>query len=153
MKILAPAIVSIILVSCSYIPALTKDQCSQENWRDIGIKDGLKAYPHNQVMRRLKECKRYDIALDIEEYKQGYIDAVLHRCTHRYGKLVGYDVQKPKQDVCPDSRKEEYMQGYREGVTESVSDQMDPLLTKPVARERRESRIKAREERNKENND
>ena len=148
MKILLLLLSVSALAACSHIPPLSQEECSGKKWRDIGIKDGLRAYPHQQVLQRMKECKRYDIQLDVETYKQGYVDAVLHRCTHRYGKLVGYDAQKPKPEVCPEPRREEYMKGYHEGVVASVSDQMDPLLTKPAAREKREARIKEREEKN-----
>ena len=130
-----------ILLSCASVPSYTKEQCQSGAWRALAIQDGLAGLPDDQIADRIKECKSYNIELDTKVYTEGYVDGLLHRCTERYGKLIGYTSNMPKPEACPDYRREEFMKGYDEGVAEGVADQLDPLLSKPEARRKREARI------------
>ena len=139
---------SLFFLSCSSTPPkLSAEQCEADDWRAIGISDGLQAAKDNQILRRMRECKRYGYSINVEDYKYGYVDGILHRCTERYGELVGYEVLPAREEVCPEARRAEYMRGYEKGRQNSVSDSLDPLLTKPEARKRREAREKELAER------
>ena len=137
MRIIVLVVLSIFLSACA-TSNLTKEQCSEENWRAIAISDGLEGAPDDQILVRYKQCKKHAVKLDTAVYTQGYVDAILHRCTERYGYLIGYTSNLPKTESCPDYRRAEFLKGYNDGTRDSVADQLDLLLTKPEAKRKRE---------------
>ena len=139
LPLLGATLVLSLLLACA--PAImTKEECmlADADWRAVGIHDGIWGEDAEIAAKRMRQCGKYDITLDQELYKGGYVDAVLHRCTKRYGELLGYTGHHPREKTCPEQLRAEFMQGYEVGRTNSVADNLDPLLSKSEARRKRE---------------
>ncbi len=78
--VLITALLGLGLAGCA---GLTEETCLTGDWNTVGYIDGVNGLDSEKVQDRLKECGRYDIALDPREYEIGRTRGLTVFCSPR----------------------------------------------------------------------
>jgi hypothetical protein len=93
---------------------LSKEECDTISWRAIGYEDGMKGWSQTRVGTHRKACARHGVALDLEDYRQGWEEGVERYCQPSNGYRQGRSGAS-YHAVCPQQVEPEFMQAYSSG--------------------------------------
>ncbi len=106
-----------IVLSFLFVAAcasLTKDECRQANWFEIGQNDGAQGRTLAIFEYHVKSCQKANIVPDRSEYEDGRNFGLARYCTPLSGFKAGRYSQT-YQNVCPPETQGEFIRGYELG--------------------------------------
>ena len=113
MKVLFTLAFLFILNGCS---SLTKDQCVNNNWFDLGKKQGLRANDPPEHDDIEKACAKHGIQIKKENYKAGFLEGLKEYCTYQNGRTRALQGDRI-YDYC-DKVGNEFREGFSKGYWE-----------------------------------
>lgn len=94
--------------------SLTKNQCQQGNWFEIGQSDGAQGQPLSVFEDHVDACGEYKIRPNRRRYEDGRNFGLARYCTPLSGFKAGRYSQT-YQNVCPPETRGEFIRGYELG--------------------------------------
>ncbi|WOI54392.1 DUF2799 domain-containing protein [Parvularcula sp. LCG005] len=82
------SLVGVSLTACA--SRLSQEDCEIGDWSTIGYQDGVDGLPAGKVQDRVKECSRFDIALDQRTYEAGRQSGLEVFCSPEGALDAGY---------------------------------------------------------------
>jgi hypothetical protein len=111
LTILTFAIIASLLIGCA---TLSKNECLQADWYEIGWRDGNMGKPRALFQEHADSCADYNVRPHRGDYFRGRTDGLKNFCTYdngfsqgRYGKTYRY--------VCPPEYEAPFLAGYNDG--------------------------------------
>lgn len=144
----------ILLISTSGCSTLSKGECIEADWYEIGTRDGANGKPRSVLDNHRESCAKHKITPDREQYYLGRNRGIQSYCTpqngFRIGKQGGY-----YHRVCPLNIERSFLNSYELGKevyninrdiseVESKIDKLEKKLDKKETKKGK--RIKIREE-------
>ncbi len=150
---LLPAII-VIVAFTSGCATLSKGECIEADWYEIGIRDGSSGKPRSVLDSHREACKKHGVAPNREHYYAGRTKGINTYCTPDNGFLIGKQGGYYKQ-VCPIHSEQDFLNSYNLGkeiyninrdiaTIESKIVKLENELDKKETK--KDSRIKIREE-------
>jgi hypothetical protein len=103
-----------LLVSCFGCATLSKNECLQADWFEIGRRDGTVGKPRAVFQKHYEACIKHGVKADTEGYYAGRAEGLKSYCTEksgfdhgRQGRAYGY--------VCPSEMESKFLVGYARG--------------------------------------
>ncbi len=93
---------------------LSKEECAQGDWYNIGLRDGQHGYNPNRIADHAKACAEYGARPDNTTYNRGHGDGLKTYCTPENGYQVGVNGGTYNQ-VCPANMANAFVKNYRTG--------------------------------------
>lgn len=87
----------LLLAGCETV---SKEQCVAGDWVALGKADGANGYPTSRLSDIVKDCGRYGVTPDTDQYMSGWNQGVQIYCTPMNGYNVGRQ-GKSASPVCP----------------------------------------------------
>lgn len=151
--VLFPVIITMI-ISISSCATLSKGECIEADWYEIGIRDGSNGKPRSVLDNHREACKKHGVAPNREQYYSGRNIGIKSYCTPENGFLIGKKGEYYKQ-VCPLHLDRGFLNSYKLGKeiydinrdivkAESRLEKLEKELDRKETR--KERRIKIREE-------
>ncbi len=98
-------------LACS---SLSKEECAQGDWYNIGLRDGQNGHSPNRIADHAKACSEYGTRPDNTVYNKGHAEGLKTYCTPENGYQVGLRGQTYYQ-VCPANLSGSFQKKYRLG--------------------------------------
>jgi hypothetical protein len=114
MNYLKHCITLFLILSLSACASLSKDECLQADWYEIGHSDGMEGLKSSRLSEHNKACIEYHVIPDKIRYSQGRQDGLLRYCTPENGLQEGLDGHS-YQKVCPYEIESAFLKNYRKG--------------------------------------
>ena len=109
--LLISAISTAALMGCA---TLSKNECLQADWYELGWRDGNLGKPRSLFQEHADACVEHNVHADKTAYFRGRDDGLKNFCTYdngfsqgRYGKSYTY--------VCPPELEASFLAGFRKG--------------------------------------
>ncbi len=99
------------LLSCS---TMTKNECLNANWYEIGFSDGSSGYTTDFFNERSEDCAKYGVMANSQVYMQARKEGLKNYCTQANGYEQGYN-GRTYRGVCQGNSAQQFLSGYREG--------------------------------------
>ena len=100
-----------ILTSCA---TLSKNECLEANWFEIGRRDGITGKPRSLFQHHHKACLEYGVNGDREAYFRGREAGLKAYCTYETGFNQGR-LNRAYGYVCPPNLEPNFLSGYAKG--------------------------------------
>jgi len=113
MKILINLMLLFVL-SLSSCTSLTKEDCQNNNWKDIGERDAKNGRARSVFQGYQKSCIEQGVKIKQDEYDVGFKIGLMLYCTYENGYEVG-SVGKSNPQTCPNDTLKNFSQGYIAG--------------------------------------
>jgi hypothetical protein len=111
LNLLIWAILAAALIGCA---TLSKNECLQANWYELGWKDGNLGKPRSLFQEHADACVKHNVLAEQAEYFRGRDEGLKNFCTYdngfsqgRYGKSYNY--------VCPPDLEASFLAGFTRG--------------------------------------
>jgi hypothetical protein len=102
---------AVLLLGCS---TLSKNECLQANWYELGWRDGSLGKRRSIFQGHVDACVKHNVHAEKIDYFRGRDDGLKNFCTYdngfsqgRYGKKYNY--------VCPSNLEATFLAGFRKG--------------------------------------
>lgn len=109
--LLSGAIVAAALMGCA---SLSKNECLQANWHELGWRDGNQGKPRSLFQKHADACVKHGIRAEKTEYFRGRDDGLMNFCTYDKGLSQGKS-GKSYHYVCPPELEVSFLAGYNKG--------------------------------------
>lgn len=106
----------IFLVSLTACASLSKDECLDADWYQIGLHDGKSGYKSSRLSEHRKACAEYHVSPDLTDYTQGRDAGLMSYCTPETGLQAGSNGEDYR-GVCPLETEQAFLRKYHEGKT------------------------------------
>ena len=93
---------------------LTKNECMEADWYEIGYIDGSNGEPRSKFQEHAEFCSRYNVHVGREAYYRGRDQGLKIYCTKDRGFDLGI-LGKKYNPVCPQGPQSEFDTGYTRG--------------------------------------
>ena len=93
---------------------LSKNECLEADWFEIGRKDGMIGKPRALFQKHVDACKKHDISPNRNDYYAGRDAGLSIYCTENNGFEQGRR-GKRYQYVCPPDLEPEFLNGFNQG--------------------------------------
>ncbi len=93
---------------------LSKNECLEADWFEIGHKDGMKGKPRALFQQHVDACIKHGVAPNRDAYYAGRDEGLRIYCTGDNGFEQGR-LGRIYQHVCPPDLEPEFLAGYYEG--------------------------------------
>ena len=100
-----------VLVSCA---TLSKNECLEANWYEIGRMDGTMGKPRALYQEHYKACLEHKVNGDREAYYKGREAGLESYCTYDTGYKQG-SLNRGYRYVCPKNLEPNFLAGYAKG--------------------------------------
>jgi len=100
-----------IIGSCA---SLSKNQCLQANWYEIGNRDGSLGKPRSLFQSHYDACLEYGVHADRQAYYRGRAEGLQSYCTYDNGLAQG-KLGKSYKQVCPPGLEADFLAGFEKG--------------------------------------
>jgi hypothetical protein len=94
--------------------SLSEAECLSGDWRVIGYQDGAGGQPPGRVGAHSEACARYGVAPDLDLWRIGYDEGLVHYCTRANGFQQGV-YGATYYGVCSGPAADEFAIAYRDG--------------------------------------
>ncbi|THB73924.1 MAG: DUF2799 domain-containing protein [Gammaproteobacteria bacterium] len=101
----------IIISGCA---TLSKGECLEADWYEIGAKDGASGKPSSRLNDHREACKKHGVFPDREQYYMGREEGIQIYCTPKNGFKQGY-AGNYYSGSCPIDLEQGFLAGYRHG--------------------------------------
>jgi len=102
-----------ILSACA---SLSKEECLQGNWFDIGYSDGKSGQDIRRLSEHREACSEFHVKPDARAYKQGREQGLVRYCTAENALQEGLSGNN-YHDVCPINIEPVFIKKYRQGLS------------------------------------
>ena len=93
---------------------LSKNECLQANWYELGYRDGSMGAPRSLFQKHHEACLDHSIQADRKVYFKGREEGLIYYCTYDSGLKQG-KVGKKYHHVCSAEREPDFLAGYNKG--------------------------------------
>ena len=100
-----------IFVGCA---TLSKNECLQADWLELGRKDGSLGQPRSLFQNHYEACLDHNVNADSEAYYSGREEGLKSYCTEQSGFEQGSAGNSYKH-VCPAALEPDFLAGYEKG--------------------------------------
>lgn len=100
-----------LLTACA---TLSKNECLEANWFEIGYRDGSMGRSRALYQEHQKACVEYRVTADREAYYKGREAGLLSYCTYDTGYKQG-SLGRSYNYVCPRDSEPNFLAGYEKG--------------------------------------
>ena len=100
-----------VITSCA---TLSKNECIEANWFEIGYRDGSMGRPRALYQEHYKACIEHKVTGDREAYYKGREAGLLAYCTWDTGYKQG-SLGRSYKHVCPQESEPNFLAGYEKG--------------------------------------
>ncbi|TFV88439.1 DUF2799 domain-containing protein, partial [Oxalobacteraceae bacterium OM1] len=109
----APLLAALAAAGCA---SLSKDQCLQGDWRQIGYTDGLAGAPAGRINDHAKACGDYGVRPDLDAYLRGREQGFQTYCRPYHAFDLGRQGTPHNAAECPESLKPAFYFEYDRGL-------------------------------------
>ena len=109
--LLSGVILAAALVGCA---SLSKDECLQANWYELGWRDGNQGKPRSLFQKHADACLKHSVRAEKTEYFRGRDDGLMNFCTYDNGFAQG-KTGKSYHYVCPPNLEASFLAGFIKG--------------------------------------
>ncbi|MEM7018165.1 MAG: DUF2799 domain-containing protein [Pseudomonadota bacterium] len=102
----------VVISGCA---SLSKDECLQGRWQDIGYEDGSKGYVVTRFESHRKACAEHGVTADFRAYEAGYHDGLRYFCAPANGLRVG-EQGAVYEWICPPELEPGFVRQYLLGL-------------------------------------
>ncbi len=102
------------LIFLSGCATMNRSECLNADWQIIGMEDGSRGRELAYVGKHREACAEYNVAPNLEQYKQGHSQGLQRYCTYSNGFGLGLRGNS-FNDVCPPRLIADYRLGYQRG--------------------------------------
>jgi hypothetical protein len=110
--IIVPIILIGFFLGCA--ATLTKNECLEANWYEIGRIDGSNGEPRSKFQEHAAACSMYNVHVGREAYYRGRDQGLKIYCTKEKGFTLGIRGKK-YNPTCPQDLKSGFDKGYTRG--------------------------------------
>jgi hypothetical protein len=103
-----------LLVSCFGCATLSKNECLQADWFEIGRRDGTMGNPRAVFQKHHEACIKHGAKADRDAYYAGRTEGLKSYCTEESGFEQGRRGRTYKY-VCPSEMESKFLTGYARG--------------------------------------
>jgi hypothetical protein len=128
-----------LILGCA---SLSKNECLQADWFEIGRKDGVMGRPRALFQKHCDACSKHSVTPDRDLYYMGRREGVRVYCTEESGFEQGR-LGRKYEFVCPGEFEQEFLTGYYRGREIYLYESKVASLEKQL--KRIERKIKAKE--------
>ena len=100
-----------VIQSCA---TLSKGECIEADWYEIGAKDGANGRPTSRLDDHREACKKHDVSPNREQYYMGREEGIQIYCTRKNGFNVGYNGNY-YSGACPIDLEQDFLAGFKHG--------------------------------------
>ncbi len=93
---------------------LSQQECQLADWHTIGFEDGAKGRPEAQLARHRKACAEHGVALQLNEYRDGWQKGIKSYCLPANGYNLGRR-GKSYNGVCSGTMESEFVSAFNNG--------------------------------------
>ena len=93
---------------------LTKNECLEADWYEIGFVDGSEGAPRALFQKHAETCLKYNVHVGREAYYRGRDQGLKIYCTQDKGFNLG-KLGKKYNPVCPQDLDQDFLTGYTKG--------------------------------------
>src|SRR3569832_2644811 len=68
---------------------MSKKECLAVDWRTVGYEDGVEGRPGEQIGEHRRDCAKYGVRTDLDQYQQGRSQGLREFCQLVFGFCVG----------------------------------------------------------------
>jgi hypothetical protein len=113
-KVIATVLVMATVALFSGCASLSKNQCLQADWNEVGYRDGSQGKPRSQFQSHYDACLQYGVHADRQAYYRGRAEGLRSYCTYSSGLAQGKEGRTYRQ-VCPPEFEAEFLAGFEKG--------------------------------------
>ena len=113
-RILAIVLTIFIGLFLGCASSLTKNECLEADWYEIGRVDGINGEPRSKFQEHAEVCTRYDVHVGREAYYRGRDQGLKIYCTKDRGFNLGI-LGKKYNPTCPKDMQQKFHDGYIRG--------------------------------------
>ncbi len=110
--IISITLLPFIISGCA---SLSKDQCLNADWRQIGYSDGTKGEPGNLIDEHAKSCAEYGVRPNLDQYLQGRKRGLVNYCQAENGFTLGRNGVEANIGDCESYLKPAFLDQHRKG--------------------------------------
>lgn len=130
-----PVILALVSSAAGCATGLSKQECQLADWHTIGFEDGAKGRPEAQLGKHRKACAEHGIALQLNEYREGWRSGVKIYCQPANGYNLGRK-GKAYAGVCPGTLEPQFLGAYGDGRSLYVLERDVHRLNRSLTRKR-----------------
>ena len=111
------ALLILTLVTATGCNSMSKQNCEDANWENVGRYDGSQGRPLKDYKLAKQQCEIYSRTPDEVAYMKGYQDGLLTYCTEKNGEILGRTGSRYFEN-CPEHLKSNFFRSYRYGLSQ-----------------------------------
>lgn len=100
-----------LLSACA---SLSKDECLNADWRNIGYGDASEGYARTRINDHRQACAQYRVSPNLDAYNQGYEEGLRVYCTAARGYQQGVNGYTYR-GICPANLEGPFLEAYSFG--------------------------------------
>ena len=135
-----PVVLALAASLAGCATGLSEQECQVADWHTIGFEDGAKGRPEAQLGKHRKACAEHGIALQLNEYREGWQTGVKSYCKPANGYNLGRK-GKAYGGVCPGTLEPGFLGAYGDGRSLFILERDVHRLSRTLTRKR--DRLKA----------
>ncbi|MYC25621.1 MAG: DUF2799 domain-containing protein [Gammaproteobacteria bacterium] len=124
-----------VLLMFSGCVSLSKTQCLEGDWFEIGLHDGESGVESEQFNVYVDTCAKYNVVPDFAKYSEGRTKGLEFFCTHSNGYSEGRQGREYR-NVCSGTAEELFLEGHSLGynvhLTEEVVEDLNSKIREKV---------------------
>ncbi len=136
-----PIVMMSLLLGCA---SLSKNECLQADWFEIGRKDGVIGRPRALFQKHCDACSKHGVTPDKYLYYMGRREGLKVYCTEDSGFEQGR-LGRKYEFVCPGELEQEFLAGYHRGREIYLYESKVASLQKQLKRLERQIKAKEKE--------
>ena len=95
--------------------SMSKDECLNANWEDIGMRDGLNGAARNTFASHVEACREAGVVADPQRYRAAYERGIQRFCVPANGLEAGRRGRSYANGTCPVAQEAAFVTAYRRG--------------------------------------
>jgi hypothetical protein len=116
MQTIKQVALSLLLIGlCAGCATMSKNECLEADWYQIGYRDGAVGTPRAQLQRHMDACTEHGIRADRNAYFRGRDEGLRGYCTEESGYEQG-KMGRAYRGVCPPELESAFLNAYRSGL-------------------------------------
>ncbi len=139
-SVILVGIVAPVLLMFAGCASLSKAQCLEGDWYEIGLHDGESGLESKQFDEYVDTCAKYDVLPDIVKYSEGRTQGLVFFCTGSVGYSEGLQGREYR-NVCSGTPEELFLEGHSLGYNIHSAEETIIDLTREVDEKYEEIRM------------
>lgn len=105
--------VCLLLSACA--SHLSQTQCMTMDWGQLGFNDGANGHHQRDLAKDIKDCARFDVGVDVEQYKQAWRAGTRQYCRSDTAYRLGVE-GTTYPNICPADLRPNFERAWRRGL-------------------------------------